>query len=48
MMWEFISPQGIYHTKGHMFEFADLCDWKNEGQSRLREIHDKFDNILRS
>jgi hypothetical protein len=46
MMKEFIVPRGAYHTDGHMSGFTDLYNWKNEGQSRLRQIHDKFNNIL--
>jgi hypothetical protein len=46
MMWEFISPKDLYHRDGHMSGFTDLCDWTNEGQATLRQIHDKFDNIL--
>jgi hypothetical protein len=48
MMQKFISPEGAYQKHGHMSGFADLCDWTNEGQSKLCQVNDKFENILKS
>jgi hypothetical protein len=47
-MREFILPQGAYLKDGSTSKFADLCDWKNEGQLKLCQVHDKIDNILKS
>jgi hypothetical protein len=43
-MQEFVSSGGKYHKHGHMFGFADLCDWKT-GHSK--QIHEQFKYILK-
>jgi hypothetical protein len=48
MMHIFISTRGKYHKPCHMAGCADLCDWCNDEQSKLRQVHDHFkyfDNI---
>jgi hypothetical protein len=45
-MREFISLKVLYHKDGNMSQFTDVCDWTNEGHKRLRQIHDKFENIF--
>jgi hypothetical protein len=47
-MQEFILPQGAYLKDGSTSKFVVLCDWKNEGQLKLSQVHDKIDNILKS
>jgi hypothetical protein len=30
-----------------MAQFIEICDWKDEGQTRLHKIYDKFKNICK-
>jgi hypothetical protein len=46
IMREFISSVGTYNKHGHMSGFADLCDWKNEGHSKLCQIHEQFKYLM--
>jgi hypothetical protein len=47
-MQKFISITDSYHVKeGHMAQFIEICDWKDEGQTRLHKIYDKFKNICK-
>jgi hypothetical protein len=48
-MQKFISITDSYHVKeGHMAQFIEICDWKDEGQTRLHKIYDKLKKNVNS